>query len=229
MKNFHNTFPFPMTTLRAVGLLLPCLFAAHAQATTATANFTVSLPVNSPSCTVTNDNATVLLPTATSPNQTGAAYLSANGITTASIFGAGVTSPTLNHSATITCTTASTPITSFVVAPATGASIAPPGGAAAFLVDTAATPNKAANSIQLWYEQVSVTNPAGTAVAAPWSYISGANAVTPYSTSFTTTAIANGTATVVWRPVLYVPFGVNVMGTPTGGAFISPGLITVNY
>jgi hypothetical protein len=197
---------------------------AHAASTTGA--FTVSMPVNSPTCTVANGNPTLSLPTGASQTQTLGAYLSANGITTAALESGGwVTAASLNQTATITCTTASVPILSFVVEPASGASLSN-GPGIVYLVDSAATPSKAAAGyLSMAYEQVSVN---GT--AAPQSYLNGSQTViNPNSTTFTTSPVANGTATVVWRPALYNGLGTAAMGTPTGGSYNSPGQIVVNY
>jgi hypothetical protein len=193
----------------------------HAASTTGT--FTVSMPVNSPTCTVANSNSTVSLPTVASPNQTLGNYFSTNAITTASTVNSGwyAAGSSLNQTATITCTTASTPILSFVVEQASGAT--GPNTAQTYLVDAATTPVKAgAGNFLMVYEQVSVN---GTAAAFTYAGVSPI----PYATSFTTSAVANGTATVVWRPVFEDASSTTAMGTPTGGSFNSPGQIVVNY
>jgi hypothetical protein len=209
---------------RAAVLAVPVLVAGGAHAASATGTFTVSMPVNSPSCTVATSNSTVSLPTVSSPSQTISNYLAINAITTAAQLSGDVTSAALNQTATITCTTASTPILSFIVEPASGASVASSYTAVMYFVDAATTPNKAgAGNMNLKYEQVSVN---GTAAAQ--SYAVSGN-LTPYTTTFTTSAVANGTATVVWRPEFGNPTNTTAMGTPTGGSYNSPGQIVVNY
>lgn len=209
----------------SVLLLALCssLFAVNAHAATASATFNVVLGVNAPVCTVSTNNATVALPTAGSPNQTIANYLSANGITTASQLNASYsTSAALNQLATITCTTASTPISSFVVQPAAGSSFTV-GTGIANLLDTG-TVKAGGGSIYVGYEQISVN---GTAAAQSYTNTSGTP--TPYTTTFTTAALANGTATVAWRPFVYNGGGTTAIGTPAGGSFSSPGQIIINY
>jgi hypothetical protein len=227
MKTQQFSFRLHRRCLWMIVAVVPCLFAINARAATASGTFTVSMPVNSPVCTVSTNNATVALPTAGSPNQTLGNYFSTNSITTASQYGGTwVTSAALNQTATISCTTASTPILNFVVQPATGAVVTAAGPAVVYLVDTATTPLKAgAGNMYLLYEQVSIN---GT--AAPFSYANTTNnAVAPYTTTFTTAAVANGTATVVWRPALYSASATTAMGTPAGGSFTSPGQIVINY
>jgi hypothetical protein len=205
----------------------PFLFAGGAHAASATGSFTVSMPVNSPTCTVATSNSTVALPTAGSANQTLGNYFSTNGLTTAAQEGGlWFTSATLNQTATITCSTASTPILSFTVEPAGGASLFAGYGAQMYMVDSATTPNKAGGGfLALGYEQVSVN---GTAAPQPYETI-GSGSISLYTTTFTTSAVPSGTATVVWRPALQNNSSTAAMGTPTGGSYNSPGQIVVNY
>ena len=236
MKNFTQLTQSDRRVARTLSqfalLAVPCLFAVNAQAATASGTFNTVMNVNSPVCTVATTNATITLPVASSPNQTMTAYLTANGITTANvpngiIAATGFTSSTLNQTATITCTTASTPILGFVVAPAAGASLVTTFGTdIAFLTDTggAKAGGTGNNGMWLMYDQVSVN---GT--AAPFAYV-GSGSATPYATTFTTAAVANGAATVVWRPILYIQVApANPIGNPTGGSYSSPGQIVVNY
>ena len=239
MKIFRPNFPSPMTALCAIGLLAPCLVAVNAQAATTTGTFSVQMTVNSPVCTVGTTNATVTLPTGTSQSQTLGQYLTANSITTTGQFAtSSVTGPSLNQTATITCVTASVPITSFVVQPAVGAKASYLAPTVAYLTDAATPPNIAgantstgAGDLLVAYEQVTVN---GTPAA--WSYVDPTTfALKPYVGGFSTTNAANGTATVVWRPSFSIgssstPLSsTTAMGAATGGSFSSPGTITVNY
>jgi hypothetical protein len=223
MKTQRVSFRGYRILSRMVVIVLPCLIAANAHAATASGTFTMSLGVNSPVCTVSTNNATLTLPTVTSQNQTLGNYFSTNAITTAGQFNASwLTSTAFNQTATITCTTPSTPILSFYVSPAPGASIAGSLSGQAFLVDSASA-KAAAGNLEISYEQVSIN---GT--ATPFAYVA-AGIVSAYTTVFSTSAVANGIATVVWRPTLFNGSATTAMGTPNGGSYSSPGQIVVNY
>lgn len=201
--------------------VLGSLLAESAHAASATATVPIVMNVNSPVCTVYNDHSSVILPTASSPSMTLAQYYAANGITTASLFGAGrVTSSAFNQTASISCTI-DTLILSFVVKPSASATIAPMGAAVQYLVDAAATPQKAFGSaFNVTAEQVSVN---GT--AAPHHY--GYSTVTPYTTPFLIRTSWEEIGQVVWRPDFAVTSS-NAIGMPTGG-YQGSFDIVVNY
>lgn len=226
-------------------LLIPGLLTAIAAfstptlvlAATATSPVvTLSVPVNSPTCTVSNSSSTMTMPAA-SVGQTVTAYQALNlpntpasDPTATGVF----TSNSLNQTATISCNSANTAIASFVVQPGPSAVTATaPGVAVQFLVDaTTPTPVRlAAGSFAVVAEQVSVN---GT--AAPQSYGAlSTYAINPYSTPFSTGALNTAsppvsTATVVWRPIVIT--GVNnqvKIAAATGGLYNGSFQIIVNY
>jgi hypothetical protein len=112
-----------------------------------------------------------------------------------------------------------------VVEPAAGAILNSSFAAEALLVDSASTPNKAAaGNLIMNYEQISVNG-----AAPPAAYEASGGAIQPYATTFTTSAVTNGTATVVWRPTFFDLSSTTALGTPSGGSYNSPGQIVVNY
>lgn len=219
------TTSFPRATMLArSALVLAALHGGAAHAVSTSTTVPVSLGVVSPTCSVANDNATIVLPTVTSVSQTHAQWMSLNAITTSSVFGGMFTSSAFNQTATISCNLANVAILSFVVKPSASASLLNAG--LQYLVDaTPTTPLKAfAANFALGADQVSVN---GNAAAAAYY---GSNVVTPYTTVFATGALASGTstATVVWRPT-FMPGSAAPVGTPTGGSFTGAMDIVVNY
>lgn len=202
-----------------------------AQALQANATVTLSLPVNSPTCTVANSASTVTLQAA-STSQTAGNYQTANlpltGLSTTPTSVTYWTSAALNQTALITCNQSNTPITSVIVAPGPNAALTGPGLNRQYMIDTAATPNRLDNVI-LTSEQVSVNG-----AAAPLSYQDVSSGVlkyytTPFSTGTATGSPATSTATVVWRPQILF-WDRNVLFTnPTGGSYNGSFQIQVNY
>ncbi len=201
-----------------------------AHAATATANVEIDLPVNSPTCTVTNNNATVSLPNASSASVSLPTYMSINLPTPALQGAPWVTSTTLNQTATVSCSTAGTIVTSFVVQPGSGASLRPGATAQQFMTDTASN-RLAGGDALLSFEQVSWQTDGSAVTSAPFSYQDGAGNVSAFtSPSFITGPLNSGVslAYVVWRPVL-ANTGSSPIGTPVGGSFSGSAQIVANY
>ncbi|MDQ0012190.1 hypothetical protein J2W23_000554 [Variovorax boronicumulans] len=211
-KKFH---------LRAVlgGVAAASLFPLGAHATQATADFTVTLPVNAPKCTVSTSSPAIELPKAGSAVQTTKGYMAFAGFTEKSptdnnYFG----SSQVQQLATITCDTAATPINSILIKP-TGSAIKSTG----FTYLTDAKGNKAADGkLYMGFEQLQVNNK-----DTYFFY----NDEKPYKpdNAFLTENVANGTATVSWRPVLRRDDDNAVMRAPEGGVYSATGTIIVNY
>lgn len=218
-----------------------CAFFPHVGMAAATANsapITISLPVSSATCTVNNSNTSIPMPTA-SVGQTVASYQALYLPTPPAVDPASVnvrTSTTLNQTAIISCNTANTPITSFLVKPGPSAFYGTPTpNANQFLVDASSPPVKAAGGaadiMLVFTEQVSVNGS-----AMPFLYRNPSTfATVPYTTQFSTGNLSTGatptsTATVVWRPLFYT--GVNSQDkftAPTGGNYNGSFQIVVDY
>lgn len=214
------------------------LAPAAAQAATATSPVIgISLAVNSPVCTVTNSTNSIVMPPA-SLGQSTVSYQALNlPLRSTTSTGPQWTSTSLNQTATISCNTANTPISSFVVKPGPSATTSTTTNTAAqWLVDaTTPTPVKvgtaAFGNFGIYVEQVSVNNS-----PAEYLYADPTNAnVRAYTTVFQTGALSTGaspvsTATVVWRPTFYVPASnTDTFGNPTGGSYNGSFQIVVNY
>ncbi|RUP26069.1 MAG: hypothetical protein EKK45_17325 [Curvibacter sp.] len=209
------------------------LATAAAQAATATSPvINVILPVNTPACTVANSSPTINLTAALSA-QTLGAYQAANWPTNgqSSVPGSWTyyTSSALNQSATITCTTPNTAITSIIVKNGPNANTTSTTTNQQYLTDTATPTPNILQSIIATSEQVSVNG-----AATPWSYADSQNGnPRPYTTIFTTGALsgspATSTATVVWRPQFVVTNSNITFGAPSGSAYNGSYQIQINY
>lgn len=198
----------------------------------------ISLAVNSPTCTITNSMTAIPLPPA-SAGQTIASYQTQNLPIIASTATKDIyTASTLTQTAIISCNFANTPIQSFIVKPGPNAVLggtpAAPKNAFQYLVDTSPTPVKAGNAstenFSIIVEQLSVNgSPALT------QYRDGSSTQLPYTTTFFTGALSTGAnptsiATVVWRPIIYIPPGQSdTFANPTGGSFNGSFQIQINY
>lgn len=209
-----------------------------AQALTATSStIGVSLPVNSPNCTVSNNNSSINLPAA-SVGQSVGSYQALN-LTTSPASAPGATdtftSTSLNQTATISCSIANTPISSISIQPGPAAFTGSPTPVSyQFLVDTSSPPVKAGGGaggvMNFQAEQISTNgNAAAFVYGAP-----STSAITPYTVQFSTGALTGSpsasVATIVWRPIFYT--GVNSQNkftTPTGGSYNGSFQIVVNY
>lgn len=192
---------------------------AQAQAATATADFTVTLPVNAPVCTVSTAAADIKLTTGASGQQTTKAYLLSAGFDMSNKTAGGMwASPNFNQTATIKCTTPATPINSVWIKP-TGDKAVKEKDKYTWLVD--AKGNKASGgNLYMSFEQLKVNDK-----DAFQSYKDGA-----YKTTFTTSNVADGTATVTWRPVVWADSPDSTpLGTPEAGSFGASGQIIVDY
>ncbi|MGP8431795.1 hypothetical protein ACT2FY_01095 [Paraburkholderia fungorum] len=207
---------------------LASLFVASTSvhAASATATVAITMNVNAPKCSVAaTTGSTVSLPMALSPTTTVGSYLSTNFTTASHYTSVGwVTSSNVNQTATISCDTPNTIITSFLVQPGSGASLYPGTTGYQYLVDGSSPPVQAAGGgIVMAYEQVSVNG-----IAAPFAYLTG-NSSYAYSTPFSTDSSTPSTATVVWRPIFYPQIPEAKLGNPTGGAYTAPATIVANY
>lgn len=200
----------------------------------ASADFAVSLPVYAPNCSVTTSAGDIRLADAGSPTKATRAYLDAAGFTGASPLNSGYFySANLDQTATITCTTPATPISSILVQPAASASTKSPG--VAKLLDAAG--NAASDGkLLVGFEQVSVNGrPVSWSYFNPPSWFLGGlfygGAVNPYKPeeALLTEDKARGAVRVVWRPVLKSEDDASALGEPTGHSFSSSGLIVVDY
>lgn len=203
-------------------------------ANTINSTVTMSLPVNSPVCTIINSSNSIALPTA-SYGQGIVSYAALNFPLKAPSVPAGtqLTSTTLNQTATISCNQANTLITSFLVKPGPNASFNPTAqNSSQWLVDaTMPTPVKLLGLPTL-AEQVSVNNTITPFIY--WDSNNNGNTLA-YTTPFQTGALSTGanpvsTATVVWRPTFYVAAPITeTFGTPVGGSYNGSFQIVVNY
>ncbi|MDN6884683.1 hypothetical protein QMO14_13855 [Variovorax sp. CAN2819] len=194
-------------------------FGVQAQAASATADFTVTLPVNAPVCTVTTAAADIRLTTGASAQQMTKSYLQSAGFDLNNKTNGGMfASPNFNQTATIKCTTPATPISSVWIRP-TGDKALKEKDKYTWLLDTKG--NKASGgNLYMSFEQLKVNDK-----DAFQSYKDG-----PYKTTFTTSNVADGTATVTWRPVVWADYpDTTPMGTPDGGSFGASGQIVVDY
>ena len=211
------------------------LIPAGAHAEQASADFSVSLPVNAPNCSVTTSAADIRLPDAGSPMKKTKAYLEAAGFSAASSLNSGYFySTAFDQTATIRCTTPATPISSMVVQPASSASTRSAG--VAKLLDSAGNA-ASGGKLLMGFEQVSINEK-----PLPWSYFSQPSSflieglfyggsITPYkpSSALLTEAKAGGVVRVVWRPVLRTEDDAVALGEPKGHSFSSSGQIVVDY
>lgn len=216
------------------------IFVASISAQAVTINsapIPISLAVASPICTVKNTAAAITLPAA-SVGQTIGSYQALN-LTTAPASSPNstdtFTSNLLNQTATISCDTANTSISSFVVQPASTAFTGSPTAVSyQYLVDASVPPVKAGGGAGGYFnfqaEQISINgSPAPFVYTAP-----NTSAITPYTNPFTTGALtgspAASIATVVWRPIFYT--GVNTQNkftAPVGGSYNGSFQIVVIY
>ncbi len=213
----------PPTKLFAVASLVAGAMVGAQAATATSSTIPVQLTVNAPTCSISNSSGAVYtLPGVSTMNTTWSAYLTANSINAAGTNGGTwVTSSSLNQTATISCDTANTIITSFLVQPGSSASLS--GVGVQYLVDSAS--GMAANGdAQMVFEQVAVN---GTPAAQV--YTTG-GALVPYATPFLTGALSAGTstATVVWRPE-FISGSATPVGNPTGGIYKGYAQIVANY
>lgn len=202
----------------------------------------ISLPVNSPTCTVSNSGSAITLPAA-SVGQTVGSYQALNLpdlAATSSIASFGTTymrtSTSLRQTATISCSAANTAITSFYVKPGPGAKIVGTLDSVQYLIDaTTPTPVMAAGGagglMAVVAEQLSVNGN-----AALYAYTTtNTGVINPYTTPFNTGALNTAptpvsTATVVWQPVIAATAGDPTKFTaPTGGSYNGSFQIVVNY
>lgn len=217
----------------AVAVLIPA--GAHAGQSSVAADFSVTLPVNAPNCSVTIGVADIRLADAGSPTKQTKAYLEAAGFTNASSLNSGYFySSGFDQTATIKCTTPATPISAIVVEPASSASTKSAG--IAKLLDSAG--NAASGGrLLMGFEQVAINE---TPLA--WSYFSQpssflveglfyGSAITPYkpANALLTQARPGGVVRVVWRPVLRSEDDTVALGEPKGRSFSSSGQIVVEY
>lgn len=197
----------------------------------------VTLNVATPTCTVKNTAAAITLPAASVGQTIGsyqALYLTIPPAVAPSSPDS-FTSATLSQTAVISCDTANTMISSFVVQPSSTAFTGSPTPVSfQYLVDASVPPVKAGGGsggiFNFQAEQISINGS-----PAVFNYGSGSNsALTPYTTPFTTGALtgspAASTATVVWRPYFYA--GVNNQNkftAPVGGSYNGSFQIVVIY
>ena len=230
MREAQGLF-LPRNAVHCAWLCLALTGAGQVQAATVTADVDVALPVNAPTCTLTNSGTSIQLPSATSPSQTIGSYMTPFAESSIDFPTLAKSMVSLHQVATITCTTtAPVPLTRFVVKPGPGATIV--GGtqtAQQRLVDQTTPPVAAgvAGDFPTWFEQLEVN---GT--ATPFSYRNASGLVNPYLTTFNTSGGATNLATVTWRPVLYRGSGQDskVIGAPTTGtAFTASAVISVDY
>ncbi|MDN6884686.1 hypothetical protein QMO14_13870 [Variovorax sp. CAN2819] len=214
---------------------MAALVPAGAHAGQASADFSVSLPVNAPNCSVTTSVADIRLPDAGSPMKKARAYLEAAGFSAASSLNSGYFhSAGFDQTATIKCTTPATPISSVVVQPASSASTRSAG--VAKLLDSAGNA-ASGGKLLMGFEQVSINDQ-----PLPWSYfrqpstflIEGlfyGGAINPYkpANALLTEAKPGGVVRVVWRPVLKTEDDAVALGEPKGHSFSSSGQIVVDY
>jgi len=219
LSSRNKSCPRPALGGVAAASLLVC-FGAQVQAATATADFTVTLPVNAPVCTVTTGAADIKLTTGASAQQMTKAYLQSAGFDLNNKTGGGLyASPNFNQTATIKCTTPATPINSVWIKPTGGDKALKEKDKYTWLVDSKG--NKASGgNLYMGFEQLKVNDK-----DAFQSYKDG-----PYKSTFTTSNVADGTATVTWRPVVWADYpDTTPMGTPEGGSYGASGQIIVDY
>lgn len=197
----------------------------------------ISLAVASPTCTVKNTAAAITLPAASVGQTVGsyqALYLTTPPVATPNSTD-NFTSTALNQTVVISCDTANTTISSFVIQPGPGAFTGSPTPVSIqYLVDASVPPVKAGggagNHMIVQAEQISINGtPANVTYSAAGSYT-----LTPYTTTFTTGALTGSPATsvanVVWRPLFYT--GVNSQNkftAPVGGSYNGSFQIVVIY
>lgn len=211
-----------MVLTTAVAVLSALVGEAHANSNTS-GNISISMAVTSTVVSVSpsgNSSSSVSLPSTAGNSQTVAAWIAANAPIPAVRGAPWFTSNAFNQTATISSQTASVPILSIVVQPASGATTASGDSAEQLLGDTATPPNNAGGgNLLMGYEQVSWN---GT--ASPASYDSG-SAPIPYSTTGTTSG-----ATLVWRPVFSANGNTTAtMGAPVGGMYTGNANIVITY
>ena len=232
MREAQGLF-LPRSAVHCAWLCLALTGAGQVQAATVTADVDVALPVNAPTCTLTNSGTSIQLPSATSPSQTIGSYMTPFAESSITNPALGKSMVSLHQVATISCTTtAPVPLTRFVVKPGPGAVLFIGNGtqdALQYLVDQSSPPviAGAAGNFQIWFEQLEVN---GT--ATPFSYRTAVGVVNPYLTTFNTSGGATNQATVAWRPVLYRDSGKDsvIIGAPTTGtAFTASAVISVDY
>lgn len=207
---------------------------AHAAA--ANSSVLITMPVASPTCTVTNSNSAgttrIALPSASGQTLGATAYVTAQFPTAAVVGGTWMTSTaaSFQQTATVSCSVQNTAILSFVVQPGPSASTLSSATGQQYLIDsTTPTPAKAAGgNLIMGFEQVSVN---GSAAAYSYQTSSG-GVIQPYTTAFGTTTAGSGSnyiATVVWRPVVNASNSTTAIGNPTGGKFSGTAQIVANF
>lgn len=217
--SFRNQFRLRSKFGGIAAASLLASFGAQVQAATATADFTVTLPVNAPVCTVTTTAADIKLTTGASGQQMTKAYLQSAGFDLNNkTIGGMYASPNFNQTATIKCSTPATPINSVWIKP-TGDKAVKEKDKSTWLVDSKG--NKASGgNLYISFEQLKVNDK-----DAFQSYKDG-----PYKTTFTTSNVADGTATVTWRPAVSADYADSTpLGTPEAGSYGASGQIIVDY
>lgn len=202
---------------------------------------TISLSVTSPTCSVLNNNPSIALPPATVGQTVGnyQALNLPNLAATSQTPGFGTTfmrsSATLKQTATISCTSANTPIQSIVIKPGPGAKTIGTADSIQYLVDSSVPPAMAAGGVgglmSVVAEQLSING-----AAAPFAYTAtNTGLITPYTTVFNTGPLNTAptpvsVATVDWQPIIGATAGSTTPFTAaTGGSFNGSFQIQINY
>lgn len=239
MKQLSTRTPFSMVAPLAIYPSTPtrcikCFMAmlaiviSTAHAAVATMETPVNLELVNAACTIRNDNAEFAFPTATSSKVQFAHWVIANHLIYATQ--AGAPWRTSNEqkwiqTATVTCKTANSVITSFRISPTSAANQYAGQLGEQHLVDSQGVKAFGAEG-RISAEMLEIN---GNAAAS--THFKGQ--ATPYTTPFFTSAAepttGESTATIKWRPIIYAP-DANEVGTPSNQErFTASFTLTIHY